>query len=33
MSCVKHVAHMGAYKNWLENLKETGHFENSATDG
>jgi hypothetical protein len=33
MSWVKHIAHIGVYKNWLENLKETGHFENPNIDG
>jgi hypothetical protein len=33
MSWVKHVACIGVYKNWLENLKETGHFENPGIDG
>jgi len=33
MSWVKHVAHMGVYKNRSENLKETGHFENPDIDG
>jgi hypothetical protein len=33
MSWVKHVAYIGVYKNWLEKLKETGHFENPGIDG